>query len=214
MIVVEGISKSFASPRGKIRVLDNFSCTVPDGSCLGIAGKSGAGKSTFLSIVAGLQKPDAGRVLIGGTDICAMDDKRSSAFRNKMIGFVSQEQSFLENLTVLDNVRLPACIGKTTDREKSVRRAEQLLEELGIRQLASCFPAELSGGENHRVLIARALMNDPPVILADEPTASLEREQADSVMNLFRSLAGRGKSIIVVSHDEQVLRSCDEVLHI
>ncbi|MCR5621722.1 MAG: ATP-binding cassette domain-containing protein, partial [Treponema sp.] len=137
-----------------------------------------------------------------------------SVFRNRMIGFVSQEQSFLENLTVLDNVRLPACIGKKSPPEESTSRAESLLAELGIGQLASCYPAELSGGENHRVLIARALMNDPPVLLADEPTASLEREQADSVMGLFRSLADTGKSIVVVSHDEQVLRSCDEVLRI
>ena len=214
MIVVEGISKSFSSPRGKIQVLQDFSCRVPEGCCLGIAGKSGAGKSTFLSIVAGLQKPDEGRVLIGGRDICAMDDRQGAAFRNRMIGFVSQEQSFLENLTVLDNVRLPAYIGKKAAQEESAGRAESLLSELGIGHLASCYPAELSGGENHRVLIARALMNDPPVLLADEPTASLEREQADSVMGLFLSLADKGKSIIVVSHDEQVLRSCDELLRI
>lgn len=214
MIIAEGISKSFSSPRGKIQVLQGFSCTVPDGCCLGIAGKSGAGKSTFLSIVAGLQKPDEGRVLIGGRDICAMDDRQGAAFRNRMIGFVSQEQSFLENLTVLDNVRLPACIGRKAAQEESAGRAGSLLSELGIGHLASCYPAELSGGENHRVLIARALMNDPPVLLADEPTASLEREQADSVMGLFLSLADKGKSIIVVSHDEQVLRSCGKLLRI
>ena len=214
MIIAEGISKSFSSPRGKIQVLQGFSCTVPEGCCLGIAGKSGAGKSTFLSIVAGLQKPDEGRVLIGGRDICAMDDRQGAAFRNRMIGFVSQEQSFLENLTVLDNVRLPAYIGRKAAHEESVSRAESLLSELGIGHLASCYPAELSGGENHRVLIARALMNDPPVLLADEPTASLEREQADSVMGLFRSLADKGKSIVVVSHDEQLLQSCDELLRI
>ena len=214
MIVAEGISKSFSSPRGKIRVLQGFSCTVPEGCCLGIAGKSGAGKSTFLSIVAGLQKPDEGRVLIMGKDICAMDDRQGAAFRNRMIGFVSQEQSFLENLTVLDNVRLPAYIGGKAAHEESVSRAESLLSELGIGHLASCYPAELSGGENHRVLIARALMNAPPVLLADEPTASLEREQADSVMGLFLSLADKGKSIIVVSHDEQVLRSCGKLLRI
>lgn len=214
MIIAEGISKSFSSPRGKIQVLQGFSCTVPDGCCLGIAGKSGAGKSTFLSIVAGLQKPDEGRVLIGGRDICAMDDRQGAAFRNRMIGFVSQEQSFLENLTVLDNVRLPAYIGGKAAHEESVSRAESLLSELGIGHLASCYPAELSGGENHRVLIARALMNDPPVLLADEPTASLEREQADSVMGLFLSLTDKGKSIVVVSHDEQLLQSCDELLRI
>ena len=214
MIIAEGISKSFSSPRGKIQVLQGFSCTVPDGCCLGIAGKSGAGKSTFLSIVAGLQKPDEGRGLIGDRDICAMDDRQGAAFRNRMIGFVSQEQSFLENLTVLDNVRLPACIGRKAAQEENAGRAESLLSELGIGHLASCYPAELSGGENHRVLIARALMNDPPVLLADEPTASLEREQADSVMGLFLSLADKGKSIIVVSHDEQVLRSCGKLLRI
>ena len=195
-------------------MLDAFSFTVPDGRCLGIAGKSGAGKSTLLSIIAGLQEPDSGRVLIDGTDTSVLDDRQRSLFRNRHIGFVSQEQSFLENLTVLDNVRLPACLGKKVKPDAGADRALQLLERLGVRQLADCYPSELSGGENHRVLIARALMNEPALILADEPTASLEKEQAASVMELFRTLADEGKTIVVVSHDESALRACDEILRI
>lgn len=214
MIVIDRISKSFASARGPVRVLSDFSCTVPDGAFFGIAGKSGAGKSTLLSIIAGLQPADSGSILINGTDIAKLDDKKRSLFRNRNIGFVSQEQSFLANLTVLDNVRLPASLSGAEDPDGDSERARALLNQLGIGQLADSYPAELSGGENHRILIARALMNDPPVILADEPTASLDGEQAASVTAIFRELAVDGKSIIMVSHDDAALRSCDSVIRL
>ncbi|MBR6079730.1 MAG: ABC transporter ATP-binding protein [Treponema sp.] len=214
MIAVEKISKSFKSTRGTVRVLDNFSCSISDGDFFGIAGKSGAGKSTLLSIIAGLQEPDSGKVLIEGMDIFSLKDKERSSFRNKKIGFVSQEQSFISSLTVKDNVRLPFFLGKDTGQNDSEKKAENLLERLGIRHLADCFPSELSGGENHRVLIARALMNNPSVILADEPTSSLDREQAESVVQIFRRLADGGKTIVMVSHDESALNSCDKIVHL
>ena len=214
MTKIEKISKSFKSARGELKVLNDFSPLVKDGQFFGIAGKSGAGKSTLLSIIAGLQEPDSGRILIEETDIFKLDDKKRSAFRNKNIGFVSQEQSFLANLTVLDNVRLPASIGGTGGEEESIARAKELLESLGISALADCYPGELSGGENHRILIARALMNDPSIILADEPTASLDREQADAVIEIFKKLAESGKTVIMVSHDQEALKACDEVIRL
>ena len=215
MIEVKNLSKKFKTTHGTLAVFDGFNLLVKDGTFLGIQGKSGAGKSTLLSLLAGLQKPDTGSITIDGTEITALDDKKLAAFRNRSIGFISQEQSFLENLNVLDNVRLPAYLSKKheTDSEISAR-AQKLLEELGIAHLAAQYPADLSGGENHRILIARALINAPKIILADEPTDSVDSERTTAIITLFRQLAQTGKTVILVSHDEQALRLCDEVVEI
>lgn len=215
MIEVKNLSKKFKTTHGTLAVFDGFNLSVKDGTFLGVQGKSGAGKSTLLSLLAGLQKPDTGSITIDGTEITALDDKKLAAFRNRSIGFISQEQSFLENLNVLDNVRLPAYLSKKheTDSEISAR-AQKLLEELGIAHLAAQYPADLSGGENHRILIARALINAPKIILADEPTDSVDSERTTAIITLFRQLAQTGKTVILVSHDEQALRLCDEVVEI
>ena len=228
MIDIKHLTKSFQTPRGKITVLNDFSLTALNGTFLGIAGKSGAGKSTLLSLIAGLQKPDSGSIKIdteenenAPTEITGLTEKELAAFRNKNIGFVSQEQSFLENLTVLDNVRLPAYLSKKnhhlnrnkTDADIAVR-ARRLLEDFGIAQLADQYPQNLSGGENHRVLIARALINNPQIILADEPTDSVDRERSDEIIKIFRSLANQGKIIILVSHDAESLKLCDKIIYL
>ena len=215
MIELKNLSKSFITPRGRIDIFKDFNLTINERSFVGITGKSGAGKSTLLSIIAGLQKPDSGKVLLGinPVDIFSLNDKELSAFRNQNIGFISQEQSFLENFSVLDNVRLPAfiCQKKIDDKsaEAVTERALTLLESLGISQLAKSFPHELSGGENHRVLIARALMNDPQIILADEPTDSVDSERTEEIIKIFRRLADDGKTILIASHDKEALKLCD-----
>lgn len=213
MIKAENLSKSFVTPRGRIDVLKDMSFSISKGTFTGITGKSGAGKSTLLSIIAGLQKQDSGSLMVNGAEPITYDDKKLSAFRNGNIGFISQEQSFLENFTVLDNVRLPAFIGlkKAEDArtEEITQRACELLESLGIAHLAQNYPNTLSGGENHRVLIARALINDPPVILADEPTDSVDTEQTQSIIRIFRHLADQGKTILMASHDPEALKLCD-----
>ena len=212
MIDIKHLTKSFQTPRGKITVLKDFSLTALNGTFLGIAGKSGAGKSTLLSLIAGLQKPDSGSIKIdtneyenSPTEITSLSEKELSAFRNKNIGFVSQEQSFLENLTVLDNVRLPSYLSKG---------AHSLLEDFGIAHLADQYPQNLSGGENHRVLIARALINNPQIILADEPTDSVDSERTEEIIHIFRSLANQGKIVILVSHDKEALKLCDKIITI
>ena len=218
MIELKNITKEFSTPRGRLTVLKDFNLKIEDGTFLGIEGKSGAGKSTLLSIIAGLQKADAGQVLLGQppVNILTLNDKELSAFRNKNIGFVSQEQSFLENLTVLDNVRLPAFLGNNSkgkiDSEEISKRALSLLESLGIAGLAESYPRDLSGGENHRVLIARALMNNPEYILADEPTDSVDTEQTQSIIKIFRRLADEGKTILIASHDKEALKLCDRII--
>ena len=241
MIEIKNLTKEFHTPRGKITVLKDFSLSVKDGTFLGVGGKSGAGKSTLLSLIAGLQKPEAGEVWVsdgassgdngspsGGSDsyhapinILALNDKELCAFRNRNIGFISQEQSFLENLTVLDNVRLPYYLGSGKGALKTgsapshggdapSARALKLLESLEISHLANSYPRDLSGGENHRVLIARALMNEPQIILADEPTESVDSELTAQIVAIFRRLATEGKTVILVSHDEEALKACDE----
>ena len=215
MISISGLTKSFETPRGKITVLNDFSLEIKDGTFLGISGKSGAGKSTLLSLIAGLQKPDSGKIIIDDksgnkTDLFSLSDKKLSEFRNQNIGFISQEQSFLENLSVLDNVRLPCFLGKNKlSNDLVTRRALELLEDFGIANLAKSFPRELSGGENHRVLIARALINDPQLLLADEPTDSIDSERTEEIIKIFHRLADEGKTIFIASHDKEALKLCD-----
>ena len=212
------LNKSFITPRGRIDVLKDFTFSINERSFVGITGKSGAGKSTLLSIISGLQKPDSGQLTINDTNLLSLNDKELSGFRNQNIGFISQEQSFLENFTVLDNVRLPAFLGKkkiddTVAKEISAR-AEQLLDSLGIAHLAQNFPSTLSGGENHRVLIARALINNPQILLADEPTDSVDSERTDEIIKIFRRLADEGKTILIASHDKEALKLCDKKIEI
>ena len=218
MIEAIKLNKSFITPRGRIDVLKNLSFAINERSFVGITGKSGAGKSTLLSIIAGLQKQDSGSLIINDIELNNLDDKELSEFRNQNIGFISQEQSFLENFTVLDNVRLPAFLGKkkiddTSAKEITVR-AEQLLDSLGIAHLAQNFPSTLSGGENHRVLIARALINNPQILLADEPTDSVDSERTDEIIKIFRRLADEGKTILIASHDKEALKLCDKKIEI
>ena len=213
MIEAIKLNKSFFTPRGKIDVLKDFSFSINERSFVGITGKSGAGKSTLLSIIAGLQKQDSGSLIINDIELNNLDDKELSEFRNQNIGFISQEQSFLENFTVLDNVRLPAFLGKKKIDDTSAKeisaRAEQLLDSLGIAHLAQNFPSTLSGGENHRLLIARALINNPQILLADEPTDSVDSERTDEIIKIFRRLADEGKTILIASHDKAALKLSD-----
>ena len=213
MIELKNISKSFQTPRGTKTLLSDFSLTVNDGTFLGISGESGAGKSTLLSIITGLQKPSSGKVLIDGTDIFSLSDKELSAFRNENIGFVSQEQSFLENLTVIENVALPALLSHKQNLSKSeiFLRAKKLLSDFGIAELSEQYPGVLSGGENQRVLIARALMNDPKIIAADEATDSVSEKQTKEITSIFKALSSQGKTVIFVSHDKAALENCDEI---
>ena len=218
MIEAIKLNKSFITPRGRIDILKNLSFSINERSFVGITGKSGAGKSTLLSIIAGLQKQESGSLIINDIELNNLDDKELSEFRNQNIGFISQEQSFLENFTVLDNVRLPAFLGKKkiddTNAKEITIRAEQLLYSLGIAHLAQNFPSTLSGGENHRVLIARALINNPQILLADEPTDSVDSERTDEIIKIFRRLADEGKTILIASHDKAALKLCDREIEI
>ena len=220
MIEIRNLNKSFSvlrpHPTGASSstktILKDFSLSIPEGTFLGISGESGAGKSTLLSIITGLQKADSGKVTIDGTEITALSDKELCAFRNRNIGFISQEQSFLENLTVLENVKLPALLYPGKTQKELTSRAQALLEQLNIAELAQMYPSFLSGGENQRVLIARALINEPKILVADEPTDAVSEKQTKEILQIFKDLSLQGKTVILVSHDTKALEQCDRIV--
>lgn len=209
MIEVNDIVKSFDG----LRVLDGVSLTIADGEFLSIVGPSGAGKTTLLQIIGSLDAPDSGSVVYDGTDITRMKERRLAGFRNLNMGFVFQFHQLLPEFTLAENVALPAMIAGT-GRAKALARAAELLGALGLGQRLTHKPGQLSGGERQRAAVARALVNDPGVILADEPTGSLDSRNRDELQRLFLDLrASTGKTFIIVTHDESLATNSDRVIH-
>ena len=210
MIQTQGITKSF----GPLQVLKGIDLTIAQGEIVSIVGPSGAGKTTLLQIIGTLDKPDVGSLTINGTDVSRLNEKALSAFRNQNIGFVFQFHQLLPEFTALENVMIPALIGGTkapTAREK----AQRILNDLGLADRVEHKPAELSGGEKQRVAVARALINDPAVILADEPSGSLDSHNKEELHALFFDLRDRlGQTFVIVTHDETLAEKSDRVIHI
>lgn len=212
MLEITGLSKNYKRGEHLIPALDNINLQLQDGEFLHIIGHSGSGKSTLLSLIAGLLTPDSGQINIAGTDFSALDDEKRAIFRNKHIGVVPQMPTLLGALSVFDNVAMPAYLAKHDS--DITGRVWYLLDELGIRNLASALPNTLSGGEIRRVLIARALMLEPELILADEPTSDLDPERTKEVMELFQRINKQGTSLIVVTHEHDTLSYGDRVLEL
>lgn len=184
---------------------------LAESSLTAVYGRSGGGKTTFLNMLGGLLEPSGGRVLIDGTDIYSMPDKELSEFRNKNIGIIPQGSTALPTLTVLENVLLPKLMyGKSDDSAR--KYAMELLEKVGIAELSQAMPNELSGGELRRMAIARALMNKPSVLLADEPTGDLDDENTALVLSLLRDTAKEGTSVLIVTHEGEAVSYADIVL--
>lgn len=204
MLEVDGISKSFSTPSGPLRVLDRVSFSLGDGDRLAVMGPSGSGKSTLLSIIGGLEPPTSGRVTLDGVDPHAGDAASRAAFRNRRIGFVFQEHHLLDGCTALDNVLVPALATGRAPLDV-VARAALLLERVGLGPRRSHLPGELSGGERQRVAVARALVLAPRLVLADEPTGQLDSRTAADVTALLCDLvAESGGMLVVVTHDAAV----------
>ena len=198
MIKLEGITKSF----GSLQVLKGIDLEINKGEIVSIVGPSGAGKTTLLQIMGTLDEPDAGTVQIDGTVVSRMKEKELSAFRNKNIGFVFQFHQLLPEFTALENVMIPALIAGVSSKEAN-DRATKILDFMGLVDRASHKPNELSGGEKQRVAVARALINDPAVILADEPSGSLDTHNKEDLHQLFFDLRDRlGQTFVIVTHDE------------
>lgn len=187
--------------------LHDASLTVRTGEAVAILGPSGSGKSTLLNLIAGLDRPDAGTVTVDGVRVDGLGEAASARFRRAKIGIVFQFFNLLDDLTVADNVVLPAQLAGM-ERKEAHRRAAELLETLGIDRHARTYPGRLSGGERQRVAVARALMNRPPLLLADEPTGALDTASGEDVSELFTELNADGQTLVVVTHDLALARSC------
>ena len=210
MIKLEGITKSF----GSLQVLKGIDLEINKGEIISIVGPSGAGKTTLLQIMGTLDEPDAGVVQIDGTVVSRMKEKELSAFRNKNIGFVFQFHQLLPEFTALENVMIPALIAGVSSKEAH-ERAMKILDFMGLVDRASHKPNELSGGEKQRVAVARALINDPAVILADEPSGSLDTHNKEDLHQLFFDLRDRlGQTSVIVTHDEGLAKITDRTVHI
>ena len=209
MIKLEGITKSF----GSLQVLKGIDLEINKGEIVSIVGPSGAGKTTLLQIMGTLDEPDAGTVQIDGTVVSRMKEKELSAFRNKNIGFVFQFHQLLPEFTALENVMIPALIAGVSSKEAN-DRAMKILDFKAQVDRASHKPNELSGGEKQRVAVARALINDPAVILADEPSGSLDTHNKEDLHQLFFDLRDRlGQTFVIVTHDEGLAKITDRTVH-
>lgn len=208
MIKLEGITKSF----GALQVLKGIDLSIGKAEVVSIVGPSGAGKTTLLQIMGTLDKPDAGRIVLNGTEVNKLKSNQIAAFRNKEIGFVFQFHQLLPEFTALENIMIPAFIGGKTKSEAK-ERAMELLRFMGLEERASHKPSELSGGEKQRVAVARALVNNPAVIFADEPSGSLDSKNKAELHQLFFNLRDRfGQTFVIVTHDEQLAKTTDRTI--
>ena len=206
IIEVSGVNKKYDN---KI-VLNNISFLVSRGEFISILGPSGSGKTTLLSIIAGLEKPDAGRIAILGKDLSQLSNEELGRLRNKHIGFVFQNYNLIPFLSVVENIIIPQVISGI-NVDIAVNKAVDLLRKVGLEDKADSFPRQLSSGEQQRVAFCRAIINDPDIILADEPTANLDEENAKIIFNLLRSSSLRNKSVILATHDFNLARETDKI---
>jgi len=197
----------------RVNALRDFSLDILEGDYMVVMGPSGSGKSTFLQITGCLDKPTQGEVLIDGVNTSNMTDNQLAAIRNKKLGFVFQSFNLLSKMTAQENSALPL-IYSGVSRKKRMNRAKELLEQVGLGDRIRHRPNELSGGQQQRVAIARALANDPPVVLADEPTGNLDSKSSEEILNILKTLHESGKTIIVVTHDPDMIHQGNTVVHI
>ena len=205
LVQLSDVSKVYNGDR-RFAALDEVSITVAAGTATAIMGPSGSGKSTLLNLIGGLDRPTAGTVTVDGANLGRLSEASLARFRRARVGIVFQFFNLLNNLTALDNVLIPAQLAGVRNNEGR-RRAQDLLERLGIAELRNRYPARLSGGERQRVAIARALINNPALLLADEPTGALDSGSGDQVMAIFAELHRSGQTIILVTHDEHLAQA-------
>jgi lipoprotein-releasing system ATP-binding protein len=209
MIELNNITKSF----GSLQVLKGINLHIDKGEVVSIVGPSGAGKTTLLQIIGTLDSPDGGSVSVDAVDVTTLSRKALADFRNRHLGFVFQFHQLLPEFTAMENIMIPAYIGGTSSR-LAKERALELLQFMGLSHRASHKPAQLSGGEKQRVAVARALINNPAVILADEPSGSLDTQNKNELHQLFFELRDRyGQTFVIVTHDEELASLTDRTLH-
>ena len=207
-IVFRSVTKTYRRGERRITALQDVSFKISQGELALLVGPSGSGKTTLLNLIAALDRPDCGEIIVGGTVITGLSRSAAALYRNERVGFIFQSYNLLPQLTALENILLPMLPKRRADR----RRAVELLDAVGLSDRGSHRPSELSGGEQQRVAIARALANDPAIILADEPTGNLDNDNACKIAELLASACRqRGKSLILVTHDRDMIRPADRV---
>jgi len=221
LIELQNLKKSFTTAAGELKVLKGIDLSIKEGEMVGIVGVSGVGKSTLLHILGTLDRPTSGKVLYNGTDIFSLDEDSLASFRNTMVGFVFQFHHLLPEFTALENVMMPGLIllgsrskgDKGSGYKEIKERAEKLLSDMGLYERESHRPGELSGGEQQRVAVARALILEPKVVLADEPTGNLDTPTGEDLFNILIDLnRERGITFVIVTHNESLSKRCHRVL--
>jgi putative ABC transport system ATP-binding protein len=213
MINIKNISKTYNIGSEELTVLDDVSLKIEKGEFVAIVGPSGSGKSTLMNMIGGLDRPSRGEVIIEGEDISKFKDKKMSKFRNEKIGFVFQSFNLEPTLTAVENVMMPLMIAGVSDKEMN-DKAKSVLEALGMGDRMKHKPTELSGGQRQRVSIARALVNDPKIILADEPTGNLDSKSGSAAMEMLTNFKKKGYTIVMVTHNMEEARYADRVIKI
>jgi len=204
MIDLRGVSKAYETDAGPFLALKSIDLQVYPGEFLSVVGKSGCGKSTLINMFTGIDHPSAGEVVVAGTRIRELDEGQMAEWRGRHLGIVFQFFQLLPVLTIIENVMLPMDLSGMYDETERRERALHLLDQMGMAGDADQFPASLSGGQQQQAAIARALANDPPIVVADEPTGNLDSRMADTVFRMFESLVSQGKTILMVTHDDEL----------
>ncbi|MEN6338109.1 MAG: ABC transporter ATP-binding protein [Phycisphaerales bacterium] len=217
ILKAENIHKSYRIGTTRVNVLKGADLAVHEGEFIAIVGASGSGKSTFLHILGGLDRPDKGVIQFNGRDLNRVGASELNRFRNEKVGFVFQFYHLLDELTVLENVMLPAMISRSVagwlaSRRAVRQRAESLMEQMGLKDRVKHKPYQLSGGERQRVAIGRALMNQPKLLLADEPTGNLDSATGNGILNILDTLNAAGQTIVMVTHDERIARKAQRIV--
>jgi lipoprotein-releasing system ATP-binding protein len=214
LVVARGLAKAYRTAAGEVPVLQGLDLQVAAGEMVAVVGASGVGKSTLLHVLGTLDRPDAGSLAIAGEDVLSLSEARRCAFRNRTLGFVFQFHHLLPEFSALENVAMPLLIARRPQAEAR-RRALALLEELGLAGRADHRPGALSGGEQQRVAVARALASEPRALLADEPTGDLDRATGQRLQETLRALVrARGLTVVVVTHNDELARGCDRVMRL
>jgi len=213
LLIVENITKTYGSGAAAVTAIDGVHFSIDAGEFVAVMGESGSGKSTLLSVLGAMNAPSNGRLIVDDIDIYSLDSERRADFRREFLGFVFQSFHLIPYLTVLENVLLPLSIIRSGGREKR-RRAEAALESVGLAGKGHRLPQQISGGEKERVAVARAIVNAPPILLADEPTGSLDSKTSREIMTLLQRLNRNGMTVIMVTHSHECARYAARVLQI
>lgn len=214
LIDLRGVFKSYETGAGEVPVLKDINLKVREGEFISVVGPSGSGKSTMLNMITGIDRPTDGEVFVAGEAVHGMSENQLARWRGKNVGVIFQFFQLLPTLTIIENVMLPMDFCSVYKRRERKKVAKHLLEQVGIAQHADKLPNALSGGEQQRAAIARALANDPPVIVADEPTGNLDTHTASEMFALFDSLVDQGKTLLVVTHDRELSKQMGRVIHL